>query len=435
MSLPYDTSERHTALLSEIVSSLESVEASINGMQAVRAGLLAAAERIAHEMAEEGDHPDHGELAHRSVAAEIGVALRLSDRTVQGQMGEAAILAERFPAILAAQGKGRVSRAHAKIICEAGAHLKDPTDRAAFEEQALAVAEAETPGRLRGIVRRLAESFQERSLQERHDDARKARGVCIVPLEDGMAQLIATLPAVIAEGIHDRLSQMAHIVKAEGRSTEAAAAADDERGVDALRADLLSEMLLTAAPEGHDIERSVLGAIRGRVEVTVPVLTLIGEDETVPADLAGHGPIDAETARILAGGAPGWDRVLTHPISGTVLAVDRYRPSEELRRHLRVRDRRCRFPGCGVSAMRCDLDHTIDAAHGGETRDTNLAALCRRHHVLKHHSSWRVRQSSGGIVEFTSPTGRLYGTHPPGVLTGGPAATTVRFTPDDPAPF
>ena len=38
-----------------------------------------------------------------------------------------------------------------------------------------------------------------------------------------------------------------------------------------------------------------------------------------------------------------------HPHTGATLAVDRYRPSAELRRFLRVRDERCRFPGCTPS--------------------------------------------------------------------------------------
>ncbi|MCR2678846.1 hypothetical protein NSP03_24390, partial [Salmonella enterica] len=58
------------------------------------------------------------------------------------------------------------------------------------------------------------------------------------------------------------------------------------------------------------------------------------------AELDGMIPIDPATARRLAGAASGWDRVLTHPISGALLAVDRYRPSEDLRRHLRARDER-----------------------------------------------------------------------------------------------
>ena len=41
-----------------------------------------------------------------------------------------------------------------------------------------------------------------------------------------------------------------------------------------------------------------LAAVRAMVQVTIPVLTLAGLDDD-PAVLAGHGPIDAETARAL----------------------------------------------------------------------------------------------------------------------------------------
>src|SRR5690606_25998334 len=137
------------------------------------------------------------------------------------------------------------------------------------------------------------------SLAERHEVARQGRGVCVVPGDDGMADLVATLPAVIAHGIHDRLSQMAHRVKtANARRASADTVGDDpvdERGVDVLRADLLAEMLLTAVPEGHDDAELGLDAIRARVEVTVPALTLMGDHGTVPAELSGYGPIDADT--------------------------------------------------------------------------------------------------------------------------------------------
>src|SRR5690606_20508572 len=124
-------------------------------------------------------------------------------------------------------------------------------------------------------------------------------------------------------------------------------------------------------------------------------------------------PIDAVTARMLAGAASGWNRVLTHPITGGLLAVDRYRPGAHLKRHLRVRDQRCRFPGCGMPARRDDLDHTLDAAFGGPTADDNLAALCRRHHVLKHQTPWHVNQLGDGLLEWTSPTGHAYIDEPP----------------------
>lgn len=162
------------------------------------------------------------------------------------------------------------------------------------------------------------------------------------------------------------------------------------------------------------------------------VLTLMDDDPPTssPSELDGTIPIDVTTARTLAGSATGWERVLTHPISGGLLAVDRYRPGEQLRRHLLVRDQRCRFPGCGIAARKCDLDHNRAASTGGATADGNLSAFCRRHHMLKHHSPWHVEQCPGGVLAWTSPTGRAY-------IDGPPPQHTVTFTSADemPVPF
>ncbi|WP_460776256.1 HNH endonuclease signature motif containing protein [Microbacterium sp. GXF7504] len=191
----------------------------------------------------------------------------------------------------------------------------------------------------------------------------------------------------------------------------------DPRTLDQLRADVLADLLLAGGTIAHG---DGLTAVTGHVQITVPVLTAAGTG-TAPALLAGHGPIDPDTAKRLVGAASGWDRVLTHPSAGTVLDVDRYRPPEALKRLLRARDEHCRFPGCRRLARGADLDHTIDAALGGKTSVHNLAHLCRRHHTLKHHTAWTVRQRRGGVIEWRSPTGRTHHDRPP---------ATVTFTPD-----
>ncbi|MDD9205179.1 DUF222 domain-containing protein, partial [Georgenia sp. 10Sc9-8] len=130
----------------------------------------------------------------------------------------------------------------------------------------------------------------------------------------------------------------------------------------------------------------VLGAVGGepvRVHVTVPLSTLLGGDE--PGDLDGYGPIDAATARALALGGI-WRRIVTDPLSGTVLDVGRrrYRPPPDLARLVRARDRTCVRPGCGVRATSCDLDHTVPfgaGPYGGATALHNLGAQCRTDHV------------------------------------------------------
>ena len=136
-----------------------------------------------------------------------------------------------------------------------------------------------------------------------------------------------------------------------------------------------------------------ISRVRPSVHVTVPVLTLIGESDA-PGLLDGYGPIDADTARRLAARAPSFTRILTHPVSGTVLDVDRrsYRPPADLERWLQVRDGTCRFPGCNRAARRSDIDHTLDWNDGERTAFDNLAHLCAAHHHLKHETSWSVRQ-------------------------------------------
>ncbi|MFK0403821.1 DUF222 domain-containing protein [Microbacterium sp. NPDC090225] len=478
-----DATDSQTAMIADLVGSVRAVEETIARLFAVRDGMLAVASRVAIDIARQAAHPDHGDMALRAVAAEIGAAVRVSDRTIERRMDEASWTVERFVEVWAAQGAGRISAAHARVIVDAGAHLDDPADRARYAARAVEAAVVESPNRLRRVARRIAEQYQARTVTERHQDARELRRVWVKDLDDGMAELGMLGPAVLVHGIHDRLTRMARTITLEnGRAGQAAkpgtapaprpmslpaapdadAAADitdatagvgsDSRTMDQLRADLLADIALTGAPTGHDTEAGLLGEIRARVEVTVPVFTLMDDDTgghnggsasgAPPAELDGRSPIDTRTARLLAGDATGWERVLTHPITGALLAVDRYRPSDQLTRHLRARDQRCRFPGCNIAARRCDIDHTHAASDGGETCATNLAHLCRRHHTLKHHSRWRVEhgrpgeddvgpdreggetdetpRTTGDLV-WTSPTGTTYVDRPP-------EQNTVRFT-------
>ncbi|WP_217615321.1 HNH endonuclease signature motif containing protein [Cellulomonas sp. GbtcB1] len=158
---------------------------------------------------------------------------------------------------------------------------------------------------------------------------------------------------------------------------------------------------------------------RTHVLVTVPLSSLIGQDDT-PADLAGYGPIDATTARALAQGGV-WRRLVVDDLSGSVLDVGRttYRPPAALADHVRFRDRTCTFPGCPVPAHRCDLDHSDDWSPApddprppGTTSHTNLGPACPRHHRAKHQARFDARQPEPGVHDWTDPTGHRYRTRP-----------------------
>ncbi len=80
-----------------------------------------------------------------------------------------------------------------------------------------------------------------------------------------------------------------------------------------------------------------------------------------------------------------------------------YKVPRRLRRFLTTRAPLCEFPGCGVRAMRCDIDH--DRAHpDGATCACNLGPLCRRHHQVKQ-LLWTKLRTGGGVV-WTSAIGR-----------------------------
>jgi hypothetical protein len=148
-------------------------------------------------------------------------------------------------------------------------------------------------------------------------------------------------------------------------------------------------------------------------------------------------------------------RVCTHEPTGQGLGPPGdspgYTPSDPLARYVRLRDRRCRFPGCRARAVRCDLDHTTPWPLGDTSAD-NLCCLCRHHHRLRHQApGWSIEWLPDGGLQWTLPGGATRVTYPPSFGTDNPPPPTPPpLTPkericgrprphgeldDDPAPF
>jgi hypothetical protein len=450
----------YPTVLAGIVADVEAMARKLAAVQIEELRLLAAAGRLAQAQAV-GKHirVRMHDMALRSIAAEVGGVLRVTDRTMQHRIDEAQTIIEGYPAAVSAWEAGRIVRGHVRAIVDAGMNL--PLEvRPEFERIAIQRCEHDTPNRVRGELEILAHRMHPRSFAERHEEAAAGRCVKVVAGRDGMSDLIATLPTVIAEGIHDRLTQQARAIidtRDERAQREAGSGvafgvtgetdadeaggvvATDARSTDQVRADVLADLLLAGTPaldDTRDTTTGPLGAIRARVQILVPAATLDGTDDG-PCDLTGRSPIDPTTARRLAGGTGIWERLFTDPVTGVTVATDSYRVPSPMRRHLQARDQHCRFPGCRVAAIRCEIDHTHDHALGGRTELSNLAHLCQRHHSMKQFTAWRVRQLKGGVLEWTSPLGRTYREDAP-----TPAVAFTPATPPeppventDPAPF
>ena len=152
--------------------------------------------------------------------------------------------------------------------------------------------------------------------------------------------------------------------------------------------------------------------------------------QTVEASLGTAGrnvPVPAVVARALAAGGT-WRRLVTDPVSGTVVDVGRtrYRPPAALADLVRARDAACTHPGCDVPARGCDVDHIVPWAGGGITSYANLTCLCRAHHRLKHTPGWALTRTSTGALMWRTPTGARYHRAPDGTVTMLPRRTGPR---------
>jgi hypothetical protein len=216
-----------------------------------------------------------------------------------------------------------------------------------------------------------------------------------------MVQLPVLLGAAEGQSIFTRLTAAAKLLPAH-----------DARTMDQKRADLLVDAVLSGLPQ------DALPELQGRrpsIQVVVSADTLLGLDDQ-PGDLAGYGPITAETARRLAADTSGtWRRLLTDPDTGQLLDISSgsYRPSQRLRDFVAARDGVCSFPTCNQPGYRCEYEHITPYGSGGQTCRCNGALACKRHNLCKINTGWAYRYDADGSFTWTDDTGHSYRGHPP----------------------
>ncbi len=416
MRFEVDQPAEHIALsgamgntLGDLIDSIAILDRMEASLAAHKAELIEQARRWSEVVEQSVDGSEGGwnaeVRARRVIASELACALRIPERSAETLVAESALLAQ-LPETHRALSEGAISWRHARSIVDHATSL--PAESwAEFESAALPFARSLTVAKFDRRARVVRERLCPESIDVRFRDAAANRALTLEPARDGMAHLSAYLPAAVAHGIFNRVTDMAI----------ARQSPTDGRTLTQLKADLYAEILMDGRLEG-----ARESGIRPRVLVTVPVLALIGVSDE-PASLEGYGPIDLETAMQLAGSATSFTRLLTHPETGAVLSVGRgrYTVPSDLRTWVRVRDGTCRFPTCSRAARICELDHTKDWQHLGPTAHDNLGHLCPAHHRLKHQTRWSVNQTDNGVLTWTSPNGRNYVTEPETQIGGATA--------------
>lgn len=339
---------------------------------------------------------------------EIATALHVTGTTAQNRLDLARELRTRLASTSTALRAGQLTERKAELIARAVRDLDDAV-AAAVEAAVLPDAPGFTPPELQRVLARIVLEVDPDGAADRAAEAvRRRRVTDVYPQPDGMGGLWAELPAADAATVLAGLDADADRIKQSLR--DEGVDPSDMPDLQARRADALLAWAQRALNEPGS--PTVQGR-RPHVQVTVPIGTLLGLDDA-PGELAGYGPIDADTSRRLA--ADGiWRRLLTDPDSGALLDYGRttYHPPADLREHLIARDPRCTFPGCGRAARRCHLDHIHEWRHGGRTCAANLHPLCLRHHTCKSTSTWTVSRGADDALTWTSPTGRTIRVPPP----------------------
>lgn len=421
MSTSVGTTQKQLGLLFDAVAAADRV---IGQAFAVRAAAVDEARRFSEAHA--GEIPlsprsrwDRDEIARRELSSELAATLRLPEPTALNLLAESRALAEELPATREVLQEGLISYRHAQVLV--GQAWSIPAEGLqAFEAALLPAAQKLTVTKLRQKARVLRERLHPETITTRRARSILDRTSWVQAEPDGMATLHLTTGAELVQSIFTRANDLAASLQGqENQQFE-----EKQRTLTQLRTDVLSDLLIDGVtPTG------VGRGVRATVQVTVSVMTLLGHSEE-PGYLEGYGPISPETARDLASRAPSFTRILTHPETGVVLSVgrDRYKVPRRMRRFLRLRDETCRFVGCNRSAHGADLDHTHDWHLLGQTAVDNLAHLCTANHALKSETRWSVTQSPGGILTWTSPTGRDFVTEPANLLPTGPPV-------EEPPPF
>ncbi|MDL9980628.1 DUF222 domain-containing protein [Microbacterium candidum] len=409
---PSSGEDADAVLLAHLFDSAQEDQFAVNTRAAYQAEtiseIVAFAKAHPHVYAHT-EHVDAVEIAERAVVRDAALRFQMSENAIRTLANVAGTADARLPGLWrrAKDGYATIRQVETAVILLAvlGEH---PDITREFDDELSDAVVRLGAGGFAARARRTARRLSQIPPEIRHRDAAARRRVVVDPADDGMAWLSAYLPLNEAVAAKRRLTSSAKHVATTERGG---------RTRDQIRADLLSAWL-----RGENTPT----AVKTKVLVTIPVNLLTpdaqasvrragptrqssatGRNLNDEPLLDGREPIDPATAigALLYEGV--FRRVITDPVTGTVVDMDRRAriATPAQREWLTLAYATCAVDGCEHPAADSDIDHWLDyhGPYAGRTNLGNLNPFCGNDHVLKTRSKLRFVRGPDGTVRIQSP--------------------------------
>ncbi|HUQ00452.1 MAG TPA: DUF222 domain-containing protein [Aeromicrobium sp.] len=359
------------------------------------------------DQAQREDDPARRPWLISSIADEIALALGVSVNSVQTMLHRGRLVRSRLPQTWLAFGRGQIDAYVIQRVGELAGRLELDESFERFDAACARYAPEHTVAQTLTWAKRRVDTLEPWTKAERERSAHERRAVGVTYLDEGGAELWASLP-----------TQLALEIEASLNATLETKAADDTRTRDQFLADELHHRLT------HDGDRKLVST---EIVLTIPVASLAGITDAPAASLDEHTTLPAEVVReLLTHTETVFHRAITDPV-GNVLDVTRVGRffTGDLRTAITVRDGRCQGPGCCAPVR--EIDH-VKPWPEGLTSASNGQGLCKRTHQLKTFGIFEVDLVEG-VPVWTTPLGRNYPAtrvqHPPD--SGLPPASHLEY--------
>jgi len=365
----------------ELFDRLRDVDHLGRRIEALRLALVSACDR-------RRVHQERGLL---NPTQDLAATLGLSPGRAQGLLRQARAL-EKLPKIAAAARRGDLNSMHLRVITDlsqvAEARLAD------WEEFLIELATTRAGTEFNQAAATLSDALDDLR-EQRATERWQRRHLRVGARLDGMVALEGLLDPESGETLITALSALLDRERRSGGDY------NDHRNPGQRRVDALTDICRSHLDGG---ERPIINGERPHLSVLVDLQTLQGKAGGTASFGQTGTVITPEGARRLACDAS-ISRIITN---GESQPLDVGRATRTIptgiRRAVVVRDRSCRWPGCGRPHQWCDVHHLVHWVEGGETKLENLILTCRPHHRYLHEAGYRI---TGPVANptFLSPNG------------------------------